>query len=249
MSLAWAGLLFGGPAFAQAPPAPAAAVEDEPWLRGGLSFAMVPHTYRFTSTAPDAPDDVEYANGALTGGFAVFVAGHLPDDPTWGAELRWKGFTDLVDIGEETYNRFGTNFYVGARYRTDPRDGLSGYGSLGLHRYAAPFFRYAAAGMVSGRAELLNVPVTGVRLGVGGQYVKDRLLAEAGIGQTLAPQPVDFNFGVAAEYRLGKAIAARGSFDIDTRSVAFELTGGEAMVHDTEVSILLGITYWLDELP
>jgi hypothetical protein len=245
--LVLASLLFGRLAHAQAPAPPAA--PDEPWLRGGLSFAMVPHSYRFTSTAPDAPDSVEYDNGALTGGLAVLVAGHLPRDPTWGAELRWKGFTDLVDVGGETYNRFGTDFYLGARYRTDPRDGLVGVGSLGVHRYLAPFFRYAAAGMVAGQPELLNVPVTGVRLGVAGQYVTKKALAEVGIGQTLAPQPVDFNFSVAGEYRLGAALAARGSVEVDARSIAFDMTGGEARVNDTGVSILLGVTYWLTELP
>lgn len=183
-------LLFGGLARAQAP----AAAPDEPWLRGGLSFAMVPHSYQFTSTAPDTPDSVEYSNGAFTGGLAVLVTGHLPHDPTWGAELRWKGFTDLIDIDEDTYNRFGTDFYLGARYRTDPRNGLSGVGSLGIHRYLSAFFRYESAAMVAGDPELLNVPVTGLRLGVAGQYVNDKVLAEVGIGQTLAPQPVGFNF-------------------------------------------------------
>jgi hypothetical protein len=243
--LALAGLLLGGPAFAQAAPADA----DEPWLRGGIAFAMVPHSYQFTSTAPDAPDAVEYSNGAFTGGFGVLVAGHLPKDPTWGAELRWKGFTDLVDVDSETYNRFGTDLYLGARYRLDPRDGLVGFGALGVHRYTSPFFRYPAAGMVSGRASLVNVRVTGVRLGIGGQYVKDRVLAEAGIAQTLAPQPVDFNFRVAGEYRLTDALAMRGSLDVDSRTVVFDLTGGEAEVRDSEVAVLVGLTYWLTEAP
>jgi hypothetical protein len=238
-------LLFGGPARAQAP----AAAPDEPWLRGGLSFAMVPHSYEFTSTAPDTPDSVEYTNGAFTGGLAILLAGHLPRDPTWGAELRWKGFTDLIDIDDQTYNRFGTDFYLGARYRTDPRNGLSGVGSLGVHRYLCPFFRYAAAGMVAGDPELLNKPVTGLRLGVAGQYVNDKVLAEVGIGQTLAPQPVGFNFAASGEYRLGAAFAARGSLDVDAKSIAFDLTGGEATVHDFGVSILLGVTYWLSQPP
>lgn len=242
-----ASLLFGGLARAQAP----AEAPDEPWLRGGLSFAMVPHSYQFTSTAPDTPDSVEYSNGAFTGGLAVLVTGHLPKDPTWGAELRWKGFTDLIDIDEDTYNRFGTDFYLGARYRTDPRDGLSAVGSLGIHRYLCPFFRYESAGMVAGDPELLNKPVTGFRLGVAGQYVKEKALAEVGIGQTISfgLQPVGFNFAAAGEYRLGPALAARGSLDVDARSVDFDLTGGEATVHDTGVSILLGVTYWLTETP
>jgi hypothetical protein len=237
--------LLVGVAHAQAP----AAAPDEPWLRGGLSFAMVPHSYEFTSTAPDAPDSVEYTNGPFTGGLGVLVAGHLPRDPTWGAELRWRGSQDLIEYAGETYNRFGTDFYLGARYRTDPRRGLVGVGSLGVHRYLAPFFRYEAAGMVAGDPELLNVPVTGVRLGIAGQYVTDKILAEVGIGQTLALQPVDFNVGAACEYRLGAAFAARGSVDVDARSIVWDLTGGEATVNDTSVSILLGVTYWLGELP
>lgn len=234
-----------GLAHAQAPAAP----PDEPWLRGGVSFAMVPHSYHFTSTAPDAPDAVEYTSGPFTGGLGILIAGHLPRDPNWGAELRWRGSQDLIDVGDETYNRFGTDFSLGGRYRTDPRRGLVGVGSLGVHRYLAPFFRYEAAGMVAGAPELLNVPVTGLRLGVGGQYVTDKVLAEVGIAQTLALQPVDLNFSAAAEYRLGGAFAARGSIEVDARSIEFELTGGEATVNDTGVAILLGVTYWLTELP
>jgi hypothetical protein len=93
--------------------------------------------------------------------------------------------------------------------------------------------------------------VTGFRLGVAGQYVKQKALAEVGIGQTMSfgLQPVGFNFNVAGEYRLGPALAARGSLDVDSRSVDFDLTGGEATVHDAGVSILLGVTYWLTEPP
>jgi hypothetical protein len=243
-----ASLLLGTLARGQEPTP--ASPPDEPWLRGGLSYAMVPHSYKFTSTAPDTPDSVEYSNGALTGGLAVLVAGHLPHDPTWGAELHWKGFTDLIDLGDEqTYNRFGTDFYLGARYRTDPRNGVSCVGSLGIHRYLSAFFRYPSAAMVAGDPELLNVPVTGLRLGVAGQYVNDKVLAEMGIAQTLAPQPVGFNFSAAGEYRLGQALRARGSLEVDARSIHFDLTGGEATVHDAGVSILLGLTYWLTELP
>jgi hypothetical protein len=79
--------------------------------------------------------------------------------------------------------------------------------------------------------------------------VNDKVLAEVGIGQTLAPQPVGFNFTAAGEYRLGEALAARGALELDARSVAFDLTGGEAKVKDAGVSILVGLTYWLTESP
>ena len=109
---------------------------ERPWLRASISYAMVPESYSLEATAPDVPDGLSFDNTAFSGGLEIRGLAWVPTDAepnggAWGAELAWKGFSEIIDvegIGSEgndpeddnAYSNFATNFLLGARYRRLP---------------------------------------------------------------------------------------------------------------------------------
>jgi hypothetical protein len=227
-----------------------------PWLRTAASFAMVPESYHLSSTAPDVPDGLSYTNPPFTGGLEIrglawIPTTRAPDGGQWGAELAWKGFSELIDVegigdvgnDDNAYSNFATNFLIGARYRREIGSELEGYVGFGLHRISTPLFRYTDESTV-GRPELLRVPVTGERFTAGLLYARDELYADVAIAQTLAIlQPVDLGLSAAGEYQLGPSIAGRVALGFDWRTIHFEVVDDDAHVRMIEFSILLGVSY------
>jgi hypothetical protein len=237
----------------------AAPATERPWLRASISYAMVPESYYLSATAPDVPDGLSFDNTAFSGGLEIrglawIPTTDAPDGGAWGAELAWKGFSELIDvegIGHEghdpeddnAYSNFATNFLIGARYRRELGPEIEGYVGFGLHRIGTPLFRYTEGSSVH-HPELLRVPVTGERFTAGMLYTHDKTYADVSLAQTLAIlQPVDLALQAAGEYQLGKAIALRAVLGLEWRTIHFEVVDDDAHVRVIEPSILLGVTY------
>src|SRR5436190_3330321 len=178
---------------------------------------MVPESYSLEATAPDVPDGLSFDNTAFSGGLEIRGLAWVPTDAepnggAWGAELAWKGFSEIIDvegIGSEgndpeddnAYSNFATNFLLGARYRREISPVVEGYVGFGLHRIGTPLFRYTDESSVH-HPELVRQPVTGERFTAGMIYAKDDLYADVAIAQTLAIlQPVDLALSAAGEYQ------------------------------------------------
>jgi hypothetical protein len=233
--------------------------QEGPWLRAAISYAMVPESYHLRATAPDVPDGLSYTNPAFGGGLEIRGLAWIPttDRPAggaWGAELAWRGFSQLIEVegiggvgndpaDDSAYTNFATNFVIGARYRKEIQPGLEGYVGFGLHRIGTVLFRYTEDSSV-GRPDLLRVPVTGERFTAGLLYARDDLYADVAIAQTLAIlQPVDLGLSAAGEYQLAPAVAARIALGFDWRTIHFEVVDDDAHVRVIETAILLGVSY------
>jgi hypothetical protein len=232
---------------------------ERAWLRASASYAMVPESYSLSATAPDVPDGLSFTNTAFGGGLEIRGLAWVPtkDEPTggpWGAELVWKGFSEIIDvegIGNEghdpeddhSYSNFVTNFLIGARYRREISPDVEGYVGFGLHRIGTPLFRYTDESTVH-HPDLVRVPVTGERFTAGLLYARDELYADVALAQTLAIlQPVDLALSATGEYQLGSAIALRAVLGLEWRTIHFEVVDDDAHVRVIEPSILLGVTY------
>ena len=232
---------------------------ERPWLRASISYAMVPESYYLEATAPDVPDGLSFDNTAFSGGLEIRGLVWVPTDDApkggaWGAELVWKGFSEIIDVegignvghdpeDNNSYSNFATNFLLGARYRREIGPELDGYVGFGLHRIGTPLFRYTEES-TPGHPDLLRVPVTGERFTAGLLYAKDDLYADVAIAQTLAIlQPVDLALSAAGEYQLGSAIAVRAVLGLEWRTIHFEVVDDDAYVRVIEPSILLGVSY------
>jgi len=232
---------------------------EAPWLRASISYAMVPESYHLSATAPDVPDGLSFTNTAFSGGIEIRGLAWVPttDEPdggSWGAELAWKGFSEIIDVegignvgndpdDNNAYANFATNFLIGARYRREMGPGIDGYVGFGLHRIGTPLFRYTEDSSI-GHPDLLRVPVTGERFTAGLLYARDELYADVALAQTLAIlQPVDLALSAAGEYQLGPAIALRAVLGLEWRTIHFEVVDDDAYVRVIEPSILLGVSY------
>ena len=216
--------------------------EEGAWLRAGVAFAMMPHSYSMTSEGgDDVPPTAEFTNGPLNGGFDIRAVA-WPNNGPFGLDGRIKGFVDALDVAGEDTKSFGTNFHIGARYRRDigtsPTDWYAAAGFAGI---SPVVFRYESTELDT--VELIRVPLYGARVGGGVLFEADPFGIDITLTEIFAPAPVDTGLSGVVDYKIADALAIRGGLDFDLILTDIEVGDEIAEVTDIQYGINIGVAY------
>jgi hypothetical protein len=219
--------------------------EEQPWLRAGVTFAMVPHNYSMTSDGDglDVPPDAKFTNGPLNGGFDVRVVA-WPTNRSIGVEGRIKGFVDALEVAGKDTKSFGNAFHVGARYRGDiGTSDADWYVAAGYAGISPVVFRYQSSAL--DEIELIRVGQYGGRVGGGLLFGTDAMGLDLTLSETFAPAPVDTALTAVADFEIAEAVAIRGGVDLDLITTGIQVGSETASVTDFQYGVNIGVAYLL----
>ncbi|MDP2311458.1 MAG: Ig-like domain-containing protein [Pseudomonadota bacterium] len=228
-------------------PAPSAAV-DFAKLRIGFGLLNARGSYTMTS---DAGAQLLGAASFATPGAGFFgLAAEgvwLPLQQSWGAlglDVRGRSQLEWFKVGENPFINVQRDAILAARYRRGLGGLFSVEGTLGAHYTTGVLFRYSDA--ARSKAELLNFPLFGARLGALASLESDLIYASLEIAETFAPFPIDTHAELLVDVRLtdsGTTFRAGGSWDY--RSMQYAAAGegdetGAAAVQQQQFTVRIG---------
>lgn len=158
-----------------------------------------------------------------------------------GVDAHLDGQLELFNVLDGNYVNLQRDAWGGLRYRYTAGP-VSAVGGLDVHYTTGVLFRYADDTLTD--AMLLNFPLIGGRLSVGGALEVGRSYAVIELAETFVPYPVDTHAEATYEYDFG-AQGVRVGLGWDHRSMSFETEAGdgEADVKQTQISVTAGVGF------
>ncbi len=229
------------------PPAPAAPTE---WATLRVGGGLINSRGTYTQTSDAGAQLLGQASFETPGaGFFGFAA-----DAVWlplplsfgtlGLDVRARAQLEWFNVGESPFINVQRDLIGAARYRRGLGGPFSVEGSLGAHYTTGVLFRYSDAART--RAEILNFPLIGVRLGALASVEAGRVYASLELAETFAPFPIDTHAEALVDIVTGDTpTTLRIGATWDRRSMRYKAEGvgsdvGLASVEQTQFGVQIG---------
>ena len=235
------------------------------WLRAAAAFQG--GAYSLTSTQADptvGPLDVTIdEDGLNSGGLQAFVLAWVGGGP-FGVEADFRLMqgdltaaqvfaptaVDLADptdpdaeatsvatnVDSTTFESNAWDLRIGGRYRVDVSGPLSGYGLVQLHRQSAGLYLWD-----DGAVALVDSPMLGARLGVGGLVEAGPFWLDAQLAETFAPFPIRHELEARMHLNILPAVALHAGGGMAWRSMTFEVDSSEVAYSDDRSYFAVGL--------
>ncbi len=178
---------------------------------------------------------IGYWGGGVQGQFWVVNA----DFGALGVDARLDGNVELFDVAGDGYGKVTQNLILGARYRR-PLGILSVQGALAFHNTTAPVFQYTDDTRAA--AELVAIPLFGVRLGGLATLEIDRFFLSFELAETFVPGPYDTHFELFGDVMVTDLLGVRLGVADDIRWLNYEDGDAEVDISSNYLTASAGVT-------
>ena len=159
------------------------------------------------------------------------------------AEFHWRRGSYSLAVGSTEASDALSSMVVGARFRPTLSNGLVVDALVGFHMTDIVAFRYES---VRASAEVLNLQMSGLRVGAAINYEIAGFALRAELAETFAPGPLDTHLGFQFDRGLGMEVKGlplliTGAYGFDFRRMTQTIDGIDATLSDIQNTLTLGV--------